>query len=328
MADTATVRRDMAPTSAHRAPHAPPISTVYGGGGVFGVAYNHGIAEAFLDHGIDLRSAPSIGTSAGAWTAANVALGLRFDERFDHFIERIPRRPDLRPERIAELARSVFGDATRCPSVRVGAVALPTLQRHTLSGADHPIAELVAASSAFPGMLAPHRIDGVRYIDGGVRSMASADLGDAAARLLVVLPMSGPMFGPAGRLLERKTVREIEAWRQHQAGADVTVVRPTAEIADLVRRPDQLFDPELARTCYRLARAQGVALAIAWNEGRLATAAPTVCAPRAPRRRVATWAARTAIRRPIDATRAALAAVYESATGDARGRSSVALPAA
>ena len=184
------------------------ISTVYGGGGVFGIAYNLGIAEAFVELGIDLRTAPSIGTSAGAWAAAHLALGLRFEDRFDHFADDIPRRPDPRPDRLARLARDVFGSTTRCPTVRVGVVALPRLQRRTLHGADHPIAELVAASSSVPGMLAPHRIDGVRYVDGGVRSMASADLGERAARLLVVLPMSGPMFGPAGRLLERKTVRE------------------------------------------------------------------------------------------------------------------------
>jgi NTE family protein len=241
------------------------IATVYGGGGVFGIAYNLGIAEAFVDHGVDLGSAAAIGTSAGAWAAAHLALGLRFEDRFDRFADQIPRRPDPRSDRLVELAREVFGDGTRCPTVRVGVVALPRLRRHTLSGGDHPIAELVAASSSVPGMLAPHRIDGVRYVDGGIRSMASADLGEHATRLLVVLPMSGPMFGPAGRLIERRTIREIEMWRGHHAGAHVTVVRPTPRIANLVRRPDQLFDPERARACHRFAYQQGVDLARVWS---------------------------------------------------------------
>ena len=94
--------------------------------------------------------------------------------------------------------------------------------------------------------------------------MASADLGDVAARLLVVLPMSGPMFGPAGRLIERRTVREIETWRRRHVGAKVTVVRPTRDIAGLVRRPDQLFDPEHALQCHALAYRQGTELAVHW----------------------------------------------------------------
>lgn len=265
MANVATLDRTERKNDGHRGT-APchEIATVYGGGGVFGIAYNLGVAEAFVDHGVDLGGASAIGTSAGAWAAAHLALGLRFDARFDLFADQIPRRPDPRSERLLELAREVFGGDTRCPSVRVGVVSLPRLQRQMLRGTDHPIADLVAASSAVPGMLAPQRIDGVRYVDGGIRSMASADLGERAARLIVVLPMSGPMFGPAGRLIERKTVREVEAWRARHAGAQTTVVRPTSRIARLVRRPDQLFDAKRARDCYELAYRQGAELARAW----------------------------------------------------------------
>lgn len=245
-------------------PATRELAAVYGGGGVFGIAYNLGVAEAFVDAGFDLGSAPALGTSAGAWAAAHLALGLRFDDTFGLFRDQIPRRPDPRPGRLAELGRAVFGRDTRCPSVRVGVVALPRLQRRVLDGGDHPIADLVAASSAVPGMLAPHRVDGVRYLDGGIRSMASADLGERAARLLVVLPMSGPMFGPAGQLIERRTVREIDAWHARYPDAKVTVVRPTSEIAALVRRPDQLFDPARAVECYERAYDQGSGLATTW----------------------------------------------------------------
>ncbi len=240
------------------------IATVFGGGGVFGIAYNLGIAEAFVDTGVDLGTASALGTSAGAWAAAHLALGLRFDDSFDRFSEDIPRRPNLRPGRLAQLCRTMFGSDTRCPSVRVGVVALPTLRREVLCGADHSVAELVAASSAVPGVLAPHRINGVRYVDGGLRSMASADLGDSAGQLLVVLPMSGPMFGPAGRLIERRTVREIETWNRHHTGATVTVVRPTPQIATLVRRPDHLFHAQRAQECHHLAYRQGIELAGSW----------------------------------------------------------------
>ena len=160
--------------------------------------------------------------------------------------------------------------------MRVGVVALASFKREVLSGADHAVDELVAASSAVPGMLAPQRINGVRYVDGGLRSMASADLGDVAARLLVVLPMSGPMFGPAGKVIERRTVREVETWRRRHHGANVTVVRPTNNIAGLVRRPDHLFDPGPALQCHALAYRQGLELAEHWLRGsdlRLTTVA-------------------------------------------------------
>lgn len=241
------------------------IATVFGGGGVFGIAYNLGVAEAFVDAGIELDSAAALGTSAGAWAAAHLALGMRFHESYDRFVDKIPRRPDLRKGRLAAIGRDVFGADTTCPSVRVAVVALPSVRRQVLSGADHAVAELVAASSAVPGLLAPQRIDGVRYVDGGLRSMASADLGGVAASLLVVLPMSGPMFGPAGRMIERRTVREIEAWRHRHEGARVTVVRPTKRIAGLVRRPDHLFDTARALQCHALAYLQGAELADRWS---------------------------------------------------------------
>jgi NTE family protein len=241
------------------------LATVFGGGGVFGIAYNLGVGEAFVDAGIDLGSAAALGTSAGAWAAAHLALGLRFQDSYARFVDKVPRRPDLRRGRLAAICRDVFGADTICPTVRVAVVALPSFKREVLLGADHAVADLVAASSAVPGMLASQRISGVRYVDGGLRSMASADLGDEAARLLVVLPMSGPMFGPAGRVIERRTVREIESWGGRAAGPPETVVRATARIAGLVRRPDHLFDPARAQTCHALAYAQGVELAHRWS---------------------------------------------------------------
>ena len=61
-------------------------------------------------------------------------------------------------------------------------------------------------------MLSPHRIDGHRYVDGGVRSMMSADRCEAADHPLVITPKAGSMFGPAGRLMEQIMVREMRSW--------------------------------------------------------------------------------------------------------------------
>src|SRR4051794_2550431 len=50
------------------------------------------------------------------------------------------------------------------------------------------LVDAVAASCAVPGVWPPVAIDGRRYLDGGVRSMANADLAAGADRVLVVLP--------------------------------------------------------------------------------------------------------------------------------------------
>lgn len=238
----------------------PRRAAVYGGGGLFGIGFTLGITEALVDAGHPLGKRPTIGTSAGSWSAASLALGIRFADAMDLLGDRIPRRPDPRAARLHALAAELFGESTRVTSVRVVAASLPRLQRVVLSGADWPIADLVSASSAVPAMLAPHRVGASRYVDGGVRSMASIDLADAADELLVVLPMATAMFGPAGRLIERRTRRELSQWISANRDARVTVVRPGPEVAALARRPDQLFDPTRARRCYELAYQHGMTL--------------------------------------------------------------------
>lgn len=238
----------------------PELSVVYGGGGLFGIGYALGVAEALTDRGLDLAAAPALGTSAGSWAAAGTALGLGFTDALAQLAHRVPRVPDPRPGRLHAIAAELLGPDTRVPSVSVVVASLPGFHRIVLSAAEHPIADLVAASSAVPGLLAPHRIGSTRYVDGGVRSLASIDLAPEAAHLLVILPMSGPMFGPFGRLVERATRREVATWADRNADGAVTVVRPNAELRALVRRPDQLFDPERARRGYDLAYSLGCEL--------------------------------------------------------------------
>lgn len=241
-----------------------PRAAVYGGGGLFGIGFIAGITEALQDGGADMASLPAVGTSAGSWAAAGLVLGIRFPQALLKMSGDIPRRPDPRAGRLRAIAADIFGAETRCPTVRVVACALPRFTRTVLYGSDHPIADLVAASSAVPGMLAPHRVGQYRYVDGGVRSMASIDHGAPARKLLVVLPLSGPMFGPAGRLIERRISKELATWRAANPSGEVFVLRPTEEIAMLARRPDQLFDPYKAMRCYELAYKEGIALRSHW----------------------------------------------------------------
>ena len=246
-------------------PNAPaPLACAYGGGGLFGIAYLLGVGEALVDGGVALGAAPAVGTSAGSWAAGALALGVRWHDAIDLIGDDIPRVPDPRSGRLKRVATEIFGDR-RVPSMRAVVCSLPRLQRVVLHGADHPVADLVAASSAVPGMLAPHRVDGRRYVDGGVRSMASADLADPATNLLVMAPIAGPMFGPAGRLAERVLRREMREWRLRNPDGNLWLIRPNRSIAELAGRPDQLFEPERAKRAYDLAYAQAAGILERWN---------------------------------------------------------------
>jgi predicted acylesterase/phospholipase RssA len=243
----------------------PPLAAAYGGGGLFGIAYLLGVGEALVEGGVALGTAPAIGTSAGSWAAGALALGVSWQEAIDAIGGDIPRMPDPRSGRLKKVATEIFGDR-RAPSVRAVVCSLPRLQRVVLNGADHAIADLVAASSAVPGMLAPHKIDGRRYVDGGVRSMASADLADPAENLLVMAPIAGPMFGPAGRLAERVLRREMREWRQRNPDGNLWLIRPNRAIAELAGRPDQLFDPDRAKRAYDLAYTQASGILSRWGD--------------------------------------------------------------
>jgi NTE family protein len=61
-----------------------------------------------------------------------------------------------------------------------------------------PLLHAVAASCAVPGVYPPVTIDGRRYVDGGMRSSANADLAQGYDRLVVLAPITrgfGPMAG-------------------------------------------------------------------------------------------------------------------------------------
>ncbi|MBG0563950.1 patatin-like phospholipase family protein [Actinoplanes aureus] len=53
-----------------------------------------------------------------------------------------------------------------------------------------PLQLAVAASCAVPGLMPPVTIDGRRYMDGGIRLGAGADLAEGADQLVVIAPMA------------------------------------------------------------------------------------------------------------------------------------------
>jgi Patatin-like phospholipase len=244
-----------APTHASRPGAASGIrevSLVFGGGGAFGIAWHLAVIDALRDAGLSLADAPAIGTSAGSWACAALKLGLPFDAFAG--IDDIAV-PDRRAGMLAEVARELVGDAT-VPDVRISTVELPFLRRRLHDGAEHPIADLMAASSAVPGLFAPHPIGGSLQVDGGVRSMASIDAAEPARLLVASLPLAGPLFGPVGRLMEATSRAALARWRRSTGGRTL-VLRPGRRLSDLVGlRPHALFDQEIARAVYPIAYAQ------------------------------------------------------------------------
>ena len=232
----------------------PQLSVAFGGGGPFGIAYGLGVAHAVEASGLSFDGVQMLGTSAGAWVASCLATDVSFGELCS-----VPqlRLPNPRPGLLRAIAGDIFGDA-RSAQVTAAAVRLPSSRRVLLTGADHRLADIVAASSAVPALFAPARIGRHVYVDGGVRSLVSAHRASPARRLLVVAPIAGPMFGPAGRTMELMLREEIRRWEQ-ATGGTAHLLRPNTEISMLARHPLQLFDKGRAQAVYPLAFAQAQA---------------------------------------------------------------------
>jgi NTE family protein len=65
-----------------------------------------------------------------------------------------------------------------------------------------PLIDAVAASSAVPMVWPPITINGHHYIDGGVRSIANADLAAGCGRVVVLAPMPASLRR-SGRISEQ-----------------------------------------------------------------------------------------------------------------------------
>lgn len=103
-----------------------------------------------------------------------------------------------------------------------------------------PLPDAIAASCSVPGFMPPVVIDGVSYIDGGVRSATNASvLAGADLDVVVVLsPMSTPRPGWAGpsawirQACKAALAREVATL--HRAGVATIVLEPSAELAEAV----------------------------------------------------------------------------------------------
>jgi NTE family protein len=118
--------------------------------------------------------------------------------------------------------------------------------------------DAVTASCAVPGVWAPATIDGHRYIDGGVRSMANADYAAGASRVLVIVPLGTEELMPSEKPLDQ-AIPELRA-----GGSEVVVIGPDhASRAAFGVNP---LDPSTREPAAQAGRAQGSGLKIAWGQ--------------------------------------------------------------
>jgi hypothetical protein len=225
----------------------PPLASCFGAGGAYGIAFVLGVAKGLAESGIDVRTGPMIGTSAGAYAAAALAT----DVDFDAVMAAWPSEFKLKVSHAVEVTGPVYGDR-RAKGVAGIAVRMSRLRRTALWSDEHSCADVVAASSSPPPFAWPHKIGGHRFIDGGYASMTSVDLAPLADLLVLVTPMWDGAGRP-GRRAAHRGRRELDSYRS-AGGGRILHVMPTEEICRLEAfKIPALFDRELARRVYPLA---------------------------------------------------------------------------
>jgi NTE family protein len=231
---------------------------VLGGGGVTGIAWETGLIAGLAGLGIDLTGADVIiGTSAGSVVGTDIACGQQPEALYRaqlappapepaarigwDFIGRLlwavhtsghPRRARARIGRWA-LAVPTMPEADRrkviegrlpasvWPSraLKVTAVDARTGKFAVFDSAGRAgLVDAVGASCAVPGVWPPVSIGERRFMDGGMRTIANADLAHGYDRVVIVAPVDagiGFMASP------RRQAAALTA-----AGSRVALVRP------------------------------------------------------------------------------------------------------
>jgi NTE family protein len=200
---------------------------VLAGGGATGIAWEAGIIIGLRDGGVDVRDADTmIGTSAGSMVAAHLRIGTDEGNAFARIREGAPlstygrlgaadagryvrAQLSLDPRR----GRSVIGRAALdartqteeewIETIGLGLIGKPWPEgRLWITAVDAvsgtsvvfdrnsgvPLERAVAASCAVPGVFPAVEVGGRRYVDGGLRTIANADLAREHDRVLVVAP--------------------------------------------------------------------------------------------------------------------------------------------
>lgn len=206
---------------------------VLGGGGIAGVAWETGMLLGLRDAGVDLTGADLfVGTSAGSVVAAQLTGGTSLDDLYAALMEpptgeiaaRMSRTalmrfllamawPGNRERSRARLGHAALRAKTVPESERRDVIAgrLPTQdwpqQRLLITSVNAEtgaavvfdrnsgvsLVDAVSASCAVPLVWPPMTINGQRYVDGGVRSVANVDLARGCERLVVIAPITAAL---------------------------------------------------------------------------------------------------------------------------------------
>ncbi|PPI26120.1 patatin-like phospholipase family protein [Rathayibacter sp. AY1B5] len=232
-----------------------------------------------------------IGTSAGSAVAAQLSTGTGLDESYESQLQEESAEigADVDGERLQALFAAAVEGATSPQDARrrIGTLALEaeTLPEDTrravisarVGDADWPeqrllitavdtatgelrvfdresgvgLVDAISASCAVPGVWPPVSIDGVRYMDGGVRSGSNADLAAGADWVLIVTPLPG-VGTPGAGLVPTGELDALADSRVEVLYADEESVRAFG--------PNSL-DPAVRAASARAGRAQGARLA-------------------------------------------------------------------
>jgi NTE family protein len=203
---------------------------VLGGGGVTGIAWETGLLAGLAEAGVDLTSADQVvGTSAGSVVGAQILSGVTLEDLYAAQLAEATGEIAAKMGTgvlIRFVISALWPGDERSGRARLGRAALkartvPESQRRAIieqrlpnrswperrllitavdaetgelrvfdrdSGV--PLADAVAASCAVPIVWPPITINGRRYIDGGTRSIANADLASGCDRVVVLAPVT------------------------------------------------------------------------------------------------------------------------------------------
>ncbi len=267
---------------------------VLGGGGVTGIAWETGLLAGLAEAGIDLSSADVIvGTSAGSVVGAQISSGAKLNDLYLaqladptgeiaarmgptttlRFVAAMAwpgdeQRARARLGRAALKARTVpeaerrAAISTRLPSASwperrllITAVDAETGELRVFDREGGvPLPDAVAASCAVPLVWPPITIGGRRYIDGGVRSVANADLAGGCDRVVVLAPVTFAL---------RRSARIASQLASLGAGVRSVVVSPDSQARQAIG--GNVLDPAHRVAAARAGHAQsaGVAESIA-----------------------------------------------------------------
>jgi NTE family protein len=122
--------------------------------------------------------------------------------------------------------------------------------------------EAVSASCAVPGVWPPVTLNGRRWMDGGMRSAANADLAAGSERVVVLAPIWKGLRVMPGALLQCQTLA--------RGGSAVVLVAPDAASAAAMGRNvlDSAGRPAAARAGYAQAESALAAVAALWSGER------------------------------------------------------------